>query len=119
MRKQIYILFNFVEGIDLEDVTSKGRYRILVSYDRDGDVSLLEDADQRDFETKESMIEFIQNTLDESEYEQVFLLAANDFNIGLESCHSAEEFQDLFVTHGSLIQGQSHQNKKSLFGKLF
>ena len=118
MANQIYILFNFKEESD-EGENLRGRYKILMSHDQYGEINLQDDIKEREFDTKEHMLEFIQDFVDESTYEQVCLITASDFNIGIESCHSAEEFQDLFITHGSIVQRRSGKSKKSLFSKLF
>jgi hypothetical protein len=121
MENQINVLFSFHQEAEEGDV-AKGRYRILMSYDKAGEVlmdSSQEQQTKQEFHTKESLVEYIQDYIDESGHEKGCLIAANDFNIGLESCHSTDEFSDLFVTHGSLIQPTNHKDKKSFFGKLF
>lgn len=117
---QIYIIFNFCAEVD-QAAENKGRYRIIISYDKEGEL-VLDSANfggNIEFDTKELMVEHIQRYLADSDYEEVCLIAANDFNIGIESCHSPQEFKDLFITHGSIIHAAQNKEKKSFFGKLF
>lgn len=73
-----------------------------------------------EFDTKESLTAFAQTLVNESGCEGVYLLAVNDFNIGMESIHNLLEFKSIFSSYGTLIEPESSFKKsKSLLGRFF
>lgn len=122
MDNTLYILFDFLERSEREsdhEPEQKAHYKILVSYDQEGDLLLNPNPKALEFTTKEEMVNTIEEYMEDSDHSEVQLLAVNDFNIGVESCHSQDEFIGLFKTHGSVIKNKSDKSKKSFFSKMF
>jgi len=51
---------------------------------------------------------------------EVFLLSAQDYNIGLDSCNDIRSFKEIFRRYGTSIENpDGGHRKKNIFGKLF
>lgn len=81
---------------------------------------LNEDFKNSRFSTKEELLDFSRDLLESySRAESLFLLSANDFNIGIESCQDTLTFQNIFARYGERIELSEDQKQKSIFNKFF
>ena len=79
-----------------------------------------EHADHFAFDTKEALTDFTQKLANETGCMGVHLLAVNDFNIGMESCHNISDFKEIFIKYGTLIESDSSFKKsKGILGRFF
>ena len=122
--EEVFIVYNFTEN----EGESNSHYQILYFFDSHGEVTL--DSQQKlneagaqikktiEFQTKENFIEFVQDFIDTHDYQTGHTLSADDFNIGIESCHNLFTFREIFKRYGTQIH-RSEDAKKSLLGKFF
>ena len=51
---------------------------------------------------------------------EIFILSAQDYNIGLDSCNDVRSFREIFRRYGTCITNpESGSKKKNLFNKFF
>ncbi len=126
--KDVCLLFRFVQERSTEDQLEQGMYQILFFFDENGHIDFSEirkalpeginPTRNLEFKTKEVLLQFAQKFIEVCQYENIHLLSANDFNIGIESCHNIEAFRDIFKDYGNSLANQT-KSEKSLFSKLF
>lgn len=111
----INIIFHFSEA-----ELGKGNYKVVYAYGSDGLISFFAENQNKFFETKEAMIERVQDYLDTQSFEDANLLAINDLNIGIESCNDFESFNSLFKDYGSVVMPRDASGQgKGFLSKLF
>ena len=111
MKNDLFVVFKFL------DDPVQGKYEVIQSFDINGEVDL--EVNERSFETKEELTEYLKVSSEETKHESIKLLALGDLNIGIESCHKGEDLYALFDSHGSTIDTSSHSEKKSFLSKIF
>ena len=127
-KDEVFLLFKFSHNPPGEEPEGQGRYQVIFFFDYNGEVdfkdfkrgnsSFEHDYENPVFGTKEELTEFAQSFVEANNYRSLFLLSANDYNIGIESCHDLQAFREIFKRYGHQIENKA-QNQKSLFGKLF
>lgn len=110
MDQYLYIVFRFKEN---------EHYQLLYIFDKDGQLNLGEENLEQTFYEKESLVSKVLSFIDENQYQGAYLLSANDFNVGLETCHEKSEFLKLFETHGALLEMDKSLSKKSFLDRFF
>lgn len=72
------------------------------------------------FKTLEDLGEFALEVCQRSGASEVRILSNTDYNLALDSCHSAKQFPEIFLRYGSIIENPDVGRKKSnIFKKLF
>ena len=124
-KEDVYILFKFSQSQNENLGQVHGRYKVIMFFNENGPIKnsdykkfLENQAEHLVFSTKEQLTEFAYRFIDESSYRNVHLLSANDYNIGLESCHDVTSFNQILQTYGFSIENQNKSSNK-FFGKLF
>lgn len=127
-KKEVFLLFNFSQEPGEDSDQPQGTYKVIYFFDQNGEVnyadfhklssSLNKDFDHLTFQTKEQLTEFSTQFIEANNYESISLLSANDFNIGIESCHDLSVFREIFKRYGFNIENKQ-DSSKSFFGKIF
>lgn len=108
MNNVYFTILLFSELGELGDSELK---KVIPEYNSDEDLS---------FRTKSELVEFAQNCLANLDFHSVYLLASQDYNIGIESCHDLSSFREIFHRYGEHIShGEVESKEKNIFGKLF
>lgn len=125
----LYLLYHFKDSNDLTLELSESAYHVIILFSEVGELGVNEckevipgliDMKDLTFKTKEEVISFAKGCLQELDCEKIYLLASNDFNIGIESCHDQSSFREIFDRYGhEIVLDPSEQNSKNIFGKLF
>jgi len=128
-KMNLYLLYHFKDSQNLSLTNEPCAYHIILLFSEVGDLSLADckkvipellDVNDLNFRTKEELIEFSKNCISELDFQSVFLLASNDYNIGIESCHDLSSFREIFDRYGHHIGIEdTDQSSKNIFGKLF
>ena len=126
-KEEVFLLFRFMAD---EDGSNSQTYQVVFFFDYNGLIDYSEYRscpfinDMSDptstlsFQTKEHLIEFSECFIQTNSYQQIYLLSANDFNIGIESCHELGAFREIFKKYGSRIENNSKPSR-SIFGNIF
>lgn len=132
-KDEVFLLFKFShnppgEEVQGSDTAEQGRYQVIFFFDYNGeidftefkkaDISIGQNYENPVFKTKEDLTDFADKFINANSYQSLYLLSANDYNIGIESCHDLHAFREIFKRYGHAIENKS-QNSKSIFGKLF
>lgn len=127
-KEEVFLLFRFSHNPPGEADENQGRYQTIFFFDYNGEVdfkefqgansSFGEDYEGPIFGTKEELTEFAQDFVESNSYRSLYLLSANDFNIGIESCHDLQAFREIFKRYGHQIENKS-DTPRSLFGRIF
>lgn len=133
MRNNLHLnlLYNFIEKKDQNgEVVSF--YRILHLFSEVGPVSastlnaLYERYPQEDyfdgfcFKSLDELGSFAVEVCIDLSAPEIFILSAQDYNIGLDSCNDIRSFREIFRRYGtSIANPESGQKKKNIFGKIF
>ncbi len=115
----LYIVFNFSETQSYEGERGLGRFQVLFAFDHEGKSDYLNQLQGIEFSEKDHLISHLTNYMEETNLDGVKLLAVNDLNIGIESCHSPTELLGLFDSHGELLEPEEGGSKKSILSRLF
>lgn len=118
MENNLYLIYNFSESESFDGSERLGKYKILLAYDRDGNSELINDFAGIEFSEKEHMLKRVQDFMEEFGIHHAKILAVNDFNVGIESCHTTDDILRLFDTHGTSL-ALAEGAKKSILGRLF
>ncbi|MFT6631333.1 MAG: hypothetical protein ACJAS4_001282 [Bacteriovoracaceae bacterium] len=127
-KEEVFLLFRFSHNPPGENDESHGRYQIIFFFDYNGEIDFKEFKAENSsfgqghegaiFGTKEELTEFAQDFVVSNSYKSLYLLSANDFNIGIESCHDLQAFREIFKRYGHQIENKS-ETTRSLFGRIF
>ena len=115
-KKDLYILYKFQtigEG--------QGKYWIILSFDQYGEVNIATHEKGMEhfiFDNQKQLEDFISDLMQKSSHEIAHLLSLNDYNIGLESTQSLQNFQKIFLDYGLQIVNKS-TSERSFFSKIF
>ena len=72
------------------------------------------------FKSLDELGEFAVETCVELAAPEIFILSAQDYNIGLDSCNDVRSFKEIFRRYGTCITNpESGSKKKNLFNKFF
>lgn len=124
------LLYNFVELPFGAEV--KSHYKIVHFFSEVGPVSkkTMDDIYNRHTQNFDEM-NYYFNSLDELgdfaikvcvelSAPEIFILSAQDYNIGLDSCNDVRSFREIFRRYGTCITNpESGSKKKNLFNKFF
>lgn len=72
------------------------------------------------FKAKEEMMTFLEATMAEFHAPNLFILSANDYNIGIESCQDLSTFKELFQRYGNeIVSEEEVSGSKKFLSKFF
>jgi hypothetical protein len=128
-KEEVFLLFRFSHNPPGEQSEGhQGRYQIIFFFDYNGEINFNEIKNANSsfghgyespiFGTKEELTEFAQDFVEANSYRSLYLLSANDFNIGIELCHDLQAFRQIFKKYGHQLENKS-DSPRSLFGRLF
>jgi hypothetical protein len=128
-KTDLYLLYQFKDSNSITFDLEASAYHVILLFSESGEVPLADykkiapdllDLNQLNFRTKEELIDFAKSCLNHLDFDSVYLLASNDFNIGIESCHDLSSFREIFDRYGYHVTLKDMEpTSKNLFGKLF
>lgn len=128
-KHNLYLLYQFKEPQGDSGQLMSTPYHIVLLFSEMGELEAAElkkvlpdqtDWDKLAFRTKQELLEFSKNCMNQLDFHSVYLLASQDYNIGIESCHDVSAFREIFHRYGEHIADEEKDSKeKNIFGKLF
>jgi hypothetical protein len=124
------IIYYFQSSQTFDDVFRPARYKVIYCFSQNGflDLPILQElakcvpeADylSLNFLSLDDLKIFALRVCEEFNSEDARLLSAQDYNIGLDSVISKENYREIFEKYGEVVIKESRSNKKSLLGKIF
>jgi predicted amidohydrolase len=71
------------------------------------------------FDNLDDLGRFALDVCQEVAAPEVFILSAQDYNIGVDTCPDVRTFREMFRRYGTCIDNPEKSKKKNVFGKLF
>lgn len=71
------------------------------------------------FDNLDDMGRFALDVCKEVAAPEVFILSAQDYNLGIDSSPDMRNFRELFRRYGTCVDNPEKSRKKNVFGKLF
>lgn len=133
MRNNLHLnlLYNFVESKDANGNTVS-YYKVLYLFSDIGPVaentlkSIYNHFEHRDyfdgfsFNSLDDLGSFAVEVCKDLSAPEIFILSAQDYNIGLDSCNDVRSFREVFRRYGTVIENpEGSRRPKNIFGKLF
>lgn len=124
--KKLFMLFKFDQRPpqSLNEESANSCYKVMKIFSVKGNIDSkllikwgLSPIEELKFTTKEALSQFGLEAVASSHSDGIFILSSNDFNIGLESSNSLEDFSNIFQKYGTYFELE--EKSRRFFGKLF
>lgn len=106
----LYVLYKFTENDYRQSPGSF--YDVKFSFDEYELINF----ESKTFTTKEDLVCFVTDFINDRKYTCASLLSVEDYNLGMETVHKPQELKNLFLTYGVEIKREESENK-GLFGR--
>lgn len=127
-RDELYLLYKFSAGPGSESASGNASYRVVYLFNLNGfvepseldkaGINIEDNNSELVFTSKDELAHFAKEFIEKNSYSLVYLLSANDFNIGIESCHDLPSLREVFRKYGICIEN-TKGTSGSILGKFF